>query len=357
MGKTNLLALDLFCGCGAVTEGLKAEGFTVIGAVDLDPVSNRTYRLNHPEVHLEEKDIRTVVPGRLRSRIGHQGRIDLLVVCAPCQPFSSQNRKRAFDDPRANLILESTKFIAEFYPRLVFYENVRGILATEIMPRLANQLADLGYMLAKPKVIDAADYGVPQRRERCITLAAEDQRLSELFYAALQCKPRVSVAESIGSLKSLASGESDAEDPLHFSRRHQPVTLERLKRIPKDGGSRSALPKHLELRCHQGRTKDFPDVYGRMMWNGVAPTLTTGCTDLTKGRFAHPRDDRAITLREAALLQTFPIQYRFFGNSSQIAQQIGNAVPVEMVRTMARPLIECIKLASTQRNTLCQAEQ
>jgi DNA (cytosine-5)-methyltransferase 1 len=356
MGNENVVALDLFCGSGAVTEGLKAEGFTVLAAVDLDPVSCRTYHLNHPEVHLEQTDIRALSPAQLRSRTGHQGRIDLLVVCAPCQPFSSQNRKRAYCDSRAHLILESVKFIAEFNPYLVFYENVRGLLSTEIMTLLASQLAGLGYMLATPKLIDAADCEVPQRRERCIAVAAERQGLAERFYDALEFKPRVSVAKAIGSLTPLAAGERDPDDSLHFARCHRPIVLERLSRIPKDGGSRSALPEHLELRCHKGRTNDFPDVYGRMKWDDVAPTLTTGCTDLTKGRFAHPRDDRAITLREAALLQSFPVQYRFVGNSGEIAQQIGNAVPVMMVRTMARSLIECIKLARTQENTSSQAK-
>jgi DNA (cytosine-5)-methyltransferase 1 len=356
MGDENVVALDLFCGSGAVTEGLKAEGFTVLAAVELDHVSCRTYQLNHPEVHLEPMDIRAVSPAQLRSRTGHQGRIDLLVVCAPCQPFSSQNRKRAHDDPRALLVLESVKFISEFNPYLVLYENVRGILNTGTMTLLDNQLADLGYLLAPPKVIDAADYGVPQRRERCITVAAKERGLAESFYNALELKPRVSVAEAIGSLTPLAAGERDPDDSLHFARCHQPIVLERLRRIPKDGGSRSSLPEYLELPCHKERPTDFSDVYGRMKWDDVAPTLTTGCTDLTKGRFAHPRDDRAITLREAALLQSFPARYRFFGNHGQIAQQIGNAVPVKMVRTMARSLIECIKLARAQERTTSRAK-
>jgi len=348
MGSDNVTAIDLFCGSGAVTEGLKAEGFTVLAAVDLDPISCQTYQLNHPEVHLEEKDIELLSPKQLRSKTAHEGRIDLLVVCAPCQPFSSQNRKRANNDPRTHLVLDSIKFIAEFKPRLIFYENVRGILSTEIMTLLASRLTDLGYALGIPKVIDAADCGVPQRRERCIAVAAPEQGLADRFYNMIEFSPRVSVVEAIGSLPHLAAGEHDPDDPLHFARCHHPIAIERLRRIPKDGGSRSALPEHLELRCHKGRAGDFPDVYGRMKWDDVAPTLTTGCTDLTKGRFAHPTDDRAITLREAALLQSFPATYRFFGNAGQIARQIGNAVPVAMVRTMARSLLECVKIARSQ---------
>ncbi|MNP44876.1 putative BsuMI modification methylase subunit YdiO [compost metagenome] len=151
-------------------------------------------------------------------------------------------------------------------------------------------------------------------------------------------KPRT-VRDAIGFLPSLRSGETSG-DPLHRARKHHAITLERLKHIPKDGGSRSALPEYLQLACHKNKSNDFPDVYGRMKWSGVAPTLTTGCTDLTRGRFVHPEDDRALSLREAALLQTFPKDYMFFGNSGQVARQIGNAVPVEMARRIASHIKE-----------------
>ena len=142
------------------------------------------------------------------------------------------------------------------------------------------------------------------------------------------------VRTAIGDLNPLESGEIDPTHDLHFARDHRPVALERLAHIPRDGGSRDSLPDELQLECHKGHD-GHPDVYGRMSWDRVAPTLTTGCTDLTRGRFGHPRDDRAITLREAARLQTFSDEYRFFGNSKEIATQIGNAVPVRLVRELA----------------------
>jgi len=147
------------------------------------------------------------------------------------------------------------------------------------------------------------------------------------------------VRDVFADLRQLTSGEHDPSDALHVSRVHQALTLKRLAVIPQDGGSRSSLPLELQLTCHKDRDPgDFCDVYGRMRWDDVAPTLTTGCTDVTRGRYAHPRDDRAITLREAARLQTFPDQYRFAGNRSQIAEQIGNAVPVEMIRRLVAAL-------------------
>ncbi len=163
----------------------------------------------------------------------------------------------------------------------------------------------------------------------CLLLA----RRSELPVIPVASSPggkRVTVRNAIHGLVRLKTGQRAKEDPLHFARTHQTIALKRLAAIPKDGGSRSALPRALALGCHAGH-KGHPDVYGRMKWDDIAPTLTTGCTDVTKGRFAHPTDNRAITLREAALLQTFPHSYKFEGRSGQIAIQIGNAVPMKLM--------------------------
>lgn len=336
-------AIDIYCGSGAVTEGLKAEGITVLAAVDNDPVACETYRLNHPEVHLVPSDIRLINPAALRKDIELNKQLDLLIICAPCQPFSNQNRKRTADDPRSDLVLEGLKFIEEFEPRFVFFENVPGIATSNPLISLRQKLAKIGYVLGDPKTLNAADCGVPQRRERCIMVAARCQEEIKAFYSSISPRPTVTVRQTIEGLRHLRSGERDLDDPLHFARKHRPIVLKRLLHIPKDGGSRSSLPTDLELACHKGRKNDFPDVYGRMRWDDVAPTLTTGCTDVTKGRFVHPRDNRAITLREASLLQSFPPHYRFFGNSGQIARQIGNAVPVNMIRTLVPSLMHCLR--------------
>lgn len=348
-----ITAIDIYCGSGAVTEGLKAEGISVLAAIDNDPIACETFRLNHPEVHLVESDIRKLNPAELRKSAGNGRKLDLLVVCAPCQPFSSQNRKRSADDPRADLVLESLKFVKEFTPELVLFENVPGIAISGPLHNLRQELARLGYLLGDPKTLNAANCGVPQRRERCIMIAARDQEAIDTFYGNIRTQPIVTVRQAIGGLKQLCSGERDSDDLLHFARKHQTIVLQRMDHIPQDGGSRLSLPPELELKCHKGRKNDFPDVYGRMKWDDVAPTLTTGCTDITKGRFAHPRDNRAITLREAALLQSFPPDYRFFGNSGQIARQIGNAVPVNMIRTLAPSLIHCLKtIRSSEKSTV-----
>lgn len=332
-----LTAIDLFCGSGAVSAALKRKHFRVMAAVDNDPVACATYRLNHPRTRMIENDIRNVDPQEIRKLDLQNKDVDLMIVCAPCQPFSQQNRKKEYDF-RSNLILESIRFALALKPRLIFFENVPGLASTR-HSHILNELAgSLGpeFSLTKPLRIDAADYGVPQRRLRCIIMASRGISTPKLPDPITPKGKRVTVLQAIGSLSRLSSGQSDPVDKLHAARNHQTIALERLSAVPKDGGSRTAFPDSLALKCHKrSGNQKFSDVYGRMKWDDVAPTLTTGCTDITRGRFAHPEDDRAITLREASLLQTFPLHYKFAGNTSEIQSQIGNAVPVRLIEIFA----------------------
>jgi DNA (cytosine-5)-methyltransferase 1 len=336
--------VDLYCGCGGVTTGLKRKGWKVVAAVDKDPVVCKTYKLNHPEVHLYQDDIKKVDPKKIRRNDLNNRDLDLLVVCAPCQPFSTQNRS-AKDDGRSKLILEAIRFAAILRPRAIFFENVPGLaseLHSGILHKLKEGLANLGYVLSKPYNIDAADYGVPQRRIRCVLFASRSRVLPSLPTPTTPEGKRVTVRKAIGHLKKLDSGELHSRDPLHKARKHRPEALTRLEKIPKDGGSRAALPSDLVLPCHQEH-KGHMDVYGRMQWSDVAPTLTTGCTNVTKGRFAHPEQDRAITAREAALLQSFPRKYQFAGSLESIAAQIGNAVPVRLIEALSASLKRVVR--------------
>ena len=334
--KSIALAIDLFCGCGGVTEGLKQAGFAVIAAIDNDPICCQTYRLNHPEVNLFEKDICETSALSLKKILGKR-KLDLLVVCAPCQPFSRLN-KSDISDERIYLILQSVRFARALKPKYVLFENVPGIARNSVViSQLKFEFAKLGYNLSEPKQIDAADYGVPQRRVRCVIVASLK---SDVVWPSptTPLGHRITVRDAIGNLPT--AGYVNSQDPLHVCRKHSKLTIDRLQHISHDGGSRDELPTHLVLPCHKklddaGEITHYCDVYGRMRWDTVAPTLTTGCTDVTKGRSAHPVFDRAITLREAALLQTFPRNYHFFGNSGQIARQIGNAVPVNLAKNLA----------------------
>lgn len=329
-------AIDLFSGSGSATAALKSAHFRVVAAVDNHPDSCATYRLNHPRVSLFESDIRTLDPRLLQARCLGKASLDLMIICAPCQPFSSQNRKRRRDG-RARLLISAAQFVTILKPRIVFVENVPGLASCENIDLLQEfrQTCGTEYNFGEPTCVDAADYGVPQRRIRCLLMASRVGTAPSIPPPFTPEHARRTVREAIFDLASLASGESDPRDPLHAARAHQPIAIERLQAISKDGGSRIELPEHLELTCHRNH-RGHPDVYGRMKWDDVAPTLTTGCTDVTRGRFAHPDANRAITVREAALLQTFPRNYRFCGSLKIIAEQIGNAIPYALVHAMTR---------------------
>ncbi len=345
MKKNRLTAVDLFCGCGAVTEGLK-QNFDVLAAVDNDQIAAKTYRNNHQEVVVLDEDITILAPSKVFESIGRV-RPDLLAVCAPCQPFSSQNQRKASDE-RAVLILQAVRYAKVLKPRLIFFENVKGFTSPRnrfIIAKLQDDLNRLGYKYwLGPAEVDAADYRVPQRRRRCVMMCSQHKKVIPRMPTALTpMGKRLTVADAIADLESLSTGEY-SDDKLHFARNHSSLALDRFKYIRKDGGSRFDLPEDLVLNCHRHH-KGHPDVYGRMAWNDVAPTLTTGCTDATRGRFIHPYDDRAITLREAARLQTFSDKYIFEGSPQAIARQIGNAVPVEMVRTFANAMARALGTA------------
>jgi DNA (cytosine-5)-methyltransferase 1 len=330
------IALDLFSGSGAVTLGLKQAGFNVVGAVDLNPGACQTYRANHPDVMLIEDDIRKISPEVFTSVI--PAHLDLLVVCAPCQPFSSQNRRRSPDDARNDLVRTSIPFIERFNPSLVFLENVPGLEFSDVFGGFTKWLEDAGYSVSNAMRIDAAELGVPQRRARMILVAAKGVSLDRAIDIA-KCEKKT-VRDTIGDLPTPPIGrQPESSDPLHFARKHSALNILRLQHIPEDGGGRESLPLHLQLECHKRSKKSsFSDTYGRMSWSEVSPTLTTGCTDMTRGRFAHPKEHRAITLREAARLQSFPDSYVFKGNADQVSTQIGNAVPPAMMKAIGTSL-------------------
>lgn len=336
VGQTPLLAADLFCGSGSVSAALEAAGFEIAFAIDNDASAKATYRLNHPGVMFFERDIREVEPAEVLKALNARS-LSVLAVCAPCQPFSAQNRKRGSRDGREALVLEALRFAVALDPETIWFENVPGIVRSQTKRLLRTGLKELGYEYGEPLRMSAIDLGVPQRRIRSIFVASKSEavlgRVETLRSGCTEGRPPPTVRMAFQGLERVGPGECSATDSLHKARKHAEITIQRLRAIPKDGGSRAALPDKLQLACHRNLSaKSFPDVYGRMAWDSPAPTLTTGCTDVTRGRFAHPEENRAITLREAARLQTFPDSYRFEGYSTEIARLIGNAVPYEMAR-------------------------
>ena len=327
-----LTAVDLFAGCGGLTLGLKTAGFTILGAVEVDDLAAETYTLNHPEVELWHQDIRGLTAAALKRRLGiRKSELDLLAGCPPCQGFSrlrSLNGRRRVREPQNDLVFEFTRFVEELLPRAVMLENVPGLRESYRWRKVLRTLKRLGYEV-NSGVLDAADFGVPQRRRRLIVLAARDGRVE----FARKARAKKTVAHAIRGLPH----PRHSRDKLHaWPEKRAPHVAELLRHIPKNGGSRRDLPREHRLLCHI-RCDGFHDVYGRMRWGDVAPTITSGCVNPSKGRFIHPEHQRCISLREAALLQSFPPRYRFSTSRGKfaIAEMIGNALPPEFVRRHA----------------------
>lgn len=328
-------AIDLFSGCGGLTTGLKRAGFQVVAGIEIDSLATSTYQMNHPEVQLLKKDIRQVSAKGLMRQLGlRKGQIDLIAGCPPCQGFSAMrtlNGSRAIRDSSKELVFEFVRFVRACLPRAVMMENVPGLAEDSRMRLMLRTLEKLGYA-CECRILDASDYGVPQRRKRMILIGS---RFGPIDFAG-QVQTHRTVKQAIGWLPR--PGRSG--DPLHdLTGKHGPKVLALIKRIRRNGGSRTELPRRHQLECHK-LTTGFKDVYGRMAWDRVAPTITTGCINPSKGRFLHPAQNRAITLREAALLQTFPRRYRFSLESGRFpaANLIGNALPPEFVRRHAREI-------------------
>lgn len=346
MKKTNLTAIDLFCGAGGLTLGLKQAGFSVVAGVELNPIAAETYRLNHDDVQVYEKDIRHINPSEILANLNLQpGELDLLAGCPPCQGFSSQrtrNKTTAQFDPRNELIFEFLRFVKVLLPKTIMLENVPALAKNWRIFKLKENLEQLGYVVNENSISihDAADYGVPQRRRRLLFKASRLGVISD----APKSKKRITVKESISALKPAGLSGDELHDLGE-------VRSEKVKKIislvPKDGGSRSDLPQEYWLDCHKRSPGGYRDVYGRMKWDDVSPTITGGCHNPSKGRFIHPEFDRAITLREAALLQTFPMDYKFSlaRGKDSVALMIGNALPPNFIENHARQYVRHIEEA------------
>jgi len=327
-------AIDLFCGCGGLTLGLRQAGFKVIGAVDNDSLAARSYKKNHPRVKVWESDIRKLSVDTVKQTLNlGRGQLDLLAGCPPCQGFSTMRtlNRRTVKDDRNLLIDEFLPFVKGLLPKTIMMENVPRILDYYRFARFRRELVRLGYIL-NFGVLDAAHYGVPQRRRRMILLAGKGHRIE----FGEKSRRKRTVFDAIGRMPS--AGKSG--DYLHdLPERRSEKVLDFIGRIPRNGGSRTDLPAECQLACHI-RCTGFKDVYGRMVWEDVAPTITSGCFNPSKGRFLHPEEDRNITLREAAMLQTFPSDYYFSldGGKTGAALMIGNALPVEFIRRHAKSI-------------------
>lgn len=333
--RNDLYAIDLFSGCGGLSLGLKGAGFAVTAAVEIDRKAQQTYKLNHPDVRLYAEDIRKLDPAQILQDIGLQvGELDLLAGCPPCQGFSrlrTKNKMTSVSDDRNDLVEDFLRFIQVMRPKTVMLENVPALSKDARFLSMQGELHALGYETVV-HVLDAADYSVPQRRKRLIMLASR----VHIPVVAEKAKRRVTVRQAFKGMVEPGEGR----DRLHGMGENRSQKVRNLiALIPKDGGSRGDLPTKYQLNCHK-RRDGFNDVYGRIAWDEVSPTITSGCHNPSKGRFLHPAQDRTISLREAAVLQGFPRSYKFdiaHGKES-IALMIGNALPPPFITAHAESL-------------------
>lgn len=351
--KQPLVAIDLFSGGGGLTLGLKQAGFVVSAAVEFDKHASATYSANHPETVLYCKDIRGVSGAELIST-SPTSKIDLIAACPPCQSFSSLTSKYKNKDTRDELIKEFARIVREVMPATIMMENVPGLTkkGAHLFDPVIEELESLGYLITYD-VLDVVDYGIPQRRRRLVVLGSLTSKLKipapthcefsdgtlstwETVRAAISKMPEpmtLADTRAVGGPKEL---------DWNVVRNLAPQNMARLKAI-EAGASRTSLPKALRPECHKNNS-GFSNVYGRMSWDKPSPTITGGCTTLSKGRFGHPSKLRTISVREAAALQSFPSDYIFDTEFiDRACTMIGNALPPKFAKIMADVCAENLK--------------
>lgn len=331
--------VDLFCGLGGLTYGLTNGGIRVVAGIDVDPECRFPYQENNNATFIEG-DVRTFSGSKLRSLWG-TGSYSLLAGCAPCQPFSTYSRRGRHSraDSKWELVSDFGRLVLESGPDFVTMENVPQLLDHRIFSDFIESLK--GYHVWH-KVIQCAQYGVPQTRKRLVLLAS---RLGPIALTPpAHINGRATVRAAISGLKPLSAGDADPNDALHSACSLSELNLQRI-RASKPGGTWRDWKHTLVAECHKEKSGEtYPSVYGRMEWDAPAPTITTQSFGYGNGRFGHPDQDRAISLREAAILQTFPASYRLLRPGEKVrfsvlGRLIGNAVPVRIGEVVAESFL------------------
>ena len=330
-------AVDLFSGCGGLSLGMERAGFTVKAAVEIDRYAIEAYRLNHKGVHIIEKDIKDVSANEIEETLDGAP-LHLLAGCPPCQGFSSVrrlNRTPAVHDDRNTLIQEYFRLVESLKPITIMMENVPGLKDYALFKDIVKRLEEIGYSVSV-EVLNVKEFGVPQNRRRLIMLGSLRGKIDISKQANADI---VTVRKIIGTLES----PEDSTDPLHkIVPKHSEKIKKRIELTPKDGGSWNQLPDEYTLDCHKKDNVGFNDIYGRLRWDDCSSTITGGCLNPSKGRFLHPEQNRVITPREAALLQSFPKKYKFPTTipKQALALLIGNALPPKFSQHHSKVIID-----------------
>lgn len=346
-GKRNLKAVDFFCGAGGVSCGFRNSGIEVLGGIDFDPKFQETYEFNNNAKFLNE-DVSNLAAEKLRNLLPIEEDDDdlIFVGCSPCQYYSNLKSDKTKSEEGRLLLDDFKEFVVYYRPGFVFIENVPG-LETKVgspLHRFKRTLSTLGYVFDQ-KVLNAKYFGVPQNRRRFVLVASRVSREIALPKQIKKKENLVTVRKAIGNyahFPPVTAGTIDKTDFLHSTSRLSGLNLERVKSTPKNGGSRSAWAKdsRLQLECYKNHD-GHSDVYGRLSWEKPAPTITTRFIYTSTGRYSHPEQDRGLSLREGATLQSFPKNYNFYStNKGAIATMIGNAVPPKLAEAIGQSLLE-----------------
>ncbi|MFV8800128.1 DNA cytosine methyltransferase [Yersinia enterocolitica] len=333
--------VDLFCGAGGLTHGFKLAGLNVVAGIDLESECRVAYESNNDSIFIE-KDISSVTKEDI-NELFDGARVKILAGCAPCQPFSKYTQgKDKENDKKWPLLYQFERLIKDVSPDIVTMENVPDVTKHKVYDDFHDALIEQGYFVWA-STVNCIDYGIPQNRTRHVLLAS---KFGKIKLINKDDTISATVRDAIGNLLPISDGETCANDPLHRASKLSTINKKRII-ASKEGGTWRDWPEELLAACHKKETgKGYASVYGRMSWDKPSPTITTLCYGFGNGRFGHPEQNRAISLREAALLQTFPINYVFHNgdkvNMKNIGKMIGNAVPVRLAEVIGLSIKEHI---------------
>lgn len=334
--------IDLFCGIGGLSHGFVLEGLPVVAGIDNDSTCRYAYEANNNGATFLEKSVSELDSAEI-SQYYPENHAKILVGCAPCQDFSKYSYRSHIGD-KWHLLGTFADLITEIQPDIVSMENVPQLKRFQkgnILKDFISRLIDSQYYVTW-SIVHCPDYGIPQNRDRLVLFASRTAPIT-IVPPTTTSDAYTTVRATIGNLPPIVAGVSHSDDPLHKTHNLSEINMERIKQS-RPGGTWNDWDPELRAECHRKTSgKTYSSVYGRMEWDKVSPTMTTLCCGYGNGRFGHPEQDRAISVREAALLQTFPITYQFVPPDqpvqvTRLARQIGNAVPVTLGRIIARTI-------------------